>query len=47
MYPDGHSDILKADVFSGALGVAFGILNLKKLLKVFPIQKLSGIKYSN
>lgn len=31
MYSDGHSDILKADVFSGALGVAFGILNLKKL----------------
>jgi hydroxysqualene dehydroxylase len=31
MYSDGHSDILKADVFSGALGVAFGIMNLKKL----------------
>lgn len=31
MYSDGHSDMLKADVFSGALGVAFGILNLKKL----------------
>ena len=31
MYSDGHSDILKADVFPGALGVAFGIMNLKKL----------------